>query len=313
VLACAPCAPPCARRHHTPHCPLLRAPQALAEEPDYDPALLQSAVALLNKQHAYGLADTLAALAQRVAKACAHQAKKQKRSLAALVSADAAAAAGGGAATADAVGAAAAGGSGMAADSAAVEAQIEALVARWRGGCGDGVPLSYEDAEAAYTQALTPLAVGVFDASVPGAYNSQFNAMAQQAEGARRVCALCVSGVLVSLRRLHAGWHVQCVQVRVCRSPHTTQPTSHARRPTPGTQATAARSSSAWAVSCATCAARRRCLLPRPPPALCARTQSGPTRCARCGRLAPCCLVGSDPTKPAMRMRRAHERACVPT
>jgi hypothetical protein len=40
-----------------------------------------------------------------------------------------------------------------------------------------------EQVAEAYKAALEPLAVGVFDAGAPGAYNSQFTALAAQPEG----------------------------------------------------------------------------------------------------------------------------------
>lgn len=55
-------------------------------------------------------------------------------------------------------------------------------MSRWSQGLG-GSPTSYDDAEQAYSPALEPLAVGVFDADVPGAYNSHFKTMANQQEG----------------------------------------------------------------------------------------------------------------------------------
>jgi hypothetical protein len=60
--------------------------------------------------------------------------------------------------------------------------QIQGLLARWGQVLGDG-PKTYEEAEQQYSQALEPLAVGVFDADAPGAYNSHFKTMANQQEG----------------------------------------------------------------------------------------------------------------------------------
>lgn len=60
--------------------------------------------------------------------------------------------------------------------------QIQGLLARWGQGLGDS-PKTYEAAEQPYSQALEPLAVGVFDADAPGAYNSHFKTMANQQEG----------------------------------------------------------------------------------------------------------------------------------
>jgi hypothetical protein len=66
--------------------------------------------------------------------------------------------------------------------------QVDGLLARWSGLLGTS-PISFDDAEQAYSQALQPLAVGVFDADAPGAYNSQFKALANQQEG--KCCLLC--------------------------------------------------------------------------------------------------------------------------
>lgn len=60
--------------------------------------------------------------------------------------------------------------------------QIQGLLARWGQGLGDS-PKTYEAAEQPYSQELEPLAVGVFDADAPGAYNSHFKTMANQQEG----------------------------------------------------------------------------------------------------------------------------------
>jgi len=143
--------------------------QALGEEPDYDDDLLQSAVKLLDSHHAYTAAETLSKVLAGVAKTPARQAKKQRRAPneSADGAADAAAAAG-------------------VASGDALDAQIEGLVARWGQGSGAS-PKTYDEAEQAYKQALDPLSVGVFDAGAAGAYNSQFNAMAQQAEGKGKV------------------------------------------------------------------------------------------------------------------------------
>jgi hypothetical protein len=60
--------------------------------------------------------------------------------------------------------------------------QVDGLLARWSGLLGTS-PISFDDAEQAYSQSLQPLAVGVFDSDAPGAYNSQFKALASQQEG----------------------------------------------------------------------------------------------------------------------------------
>jgi hypothetical protein len=44
-------------------------------------------------------------------------------------------------------------------------------------------PTTFEAAEAEYAEALGPLAMGEFDASAPGAYNSHFASMSRAAEG----------------------------------------------------------------------------------------------------------------------------------
>eukprot|EP00879_Flechtneria_rotunda_P026467 GHRR01028222.1.p1 GENE.GHRR01028222.1~~GHRR01028222.1.p1 ORF type:complete len:343 (+),score=131.99 GHRR01028222.1:32-1030(+) len=65
---------------------------------------------------------------------------------------------------------------------AGVEAEIQQLVNQWCQKVGPG-PSNFDQAEQAYEESLEPLAVGVFDASTPGAYNSHFAAMAAQSEG----------------------------------------------------------------------------------------------------------------------------------
>lgn len=52
--------------------------QALSEEPDYEDSLLQTAINLLNTQHAYAAADSLSAVLASVANTPARQAKKQR-------------------------------------------------------------------------------------------------------------------------------------------------------------------------------------------------------------------------------------------
>ncbi|KAF6265753.1 ubiquitin elongating factor core-domain-containing protein [Scenedesmus sp. NREL 46B-D3] len=158
--------------------------QALAEEPEFDPKLLQAAVDLLNASHAYAAADSLAAvLAAAVARTSAarggQQSKRQRTS-------QAGGPAGGTNAGADTDATAAAAAAEMEADGVltpeAVEAEVSQLVAAWGTVVGEG-PGSYEEAEGAYAAALQPLSVGVFDAAAAGAFNSQFSAMAAQPEG----------------------------------------------------------------------------------------------------------------------------------
>lgn len=52
--------------------------QALSEEPDYEDSLLQTAIDLLNKQHAYAAADSLSAVLASISNTRARQAKKQR-------------------------------------------------------------------------------------------------------------------------------------------------------------------------------------------------------------------------------------------
>ena len=47
----------------------------------------------------------------------------------------------------------------------------------------EGAAESYEGAQGGYVEALGDLGMGVFDAGVPGAYNSRFGQMAGEAEG----------------------------------------------------------------------------------------------------------------------------------
>jgi hypothetical protein len=164
----------------------------LTEESDFDPKLLQTAVDLLNSQHAYAAADSLAAvLAAAVARTASgrrsKQIKRQRTSPAAAAAADSPANAGtSGDGTAAAAAAAADDGDAMDEDGKltpeAVEAEVAKLVAAWGAEIGEG-PGSYEEAEQQYAAALEPLSVGVFDAAAAGAFNSQFSAMAAQPEG----------------------------------------------------------------------------------------------------------------------------------
>jgi hypothetical protein len=68
--------------------------------------------------------------------------------------------------------------------------------------------MGYEDAEAAYSKALEPLAVGVFDANVPGAYNSHFKAMANQQEGGSLQAPAWSGSWLAVLQAWLVGWLV---------------------------------------------------------------------------------------------------------
>jgi hypothetical protein len=157
--------------------------QALTKESDFDPKLLQTAVDLLNSQHAYAAADSLAAvLAAAVAGTdSARRSKQIKRQRTTPAAADSPANAG----TSDGTTPAA---DDMEEDSEltpeAVEAEVSKLVAGWGAEVGAG-PDSYEEAEKPYAAALVPLSVGVFDAAAAGAFNSQFSAMAAQPEGRR--------------------------------------------------------------------------------------------------------------------------------
>jgi hypothetical protein len=154
--------------------------QALSKESDFDPKLLQTAVDLLNSQHAYAAADSLAAvLAAAVAAAgkdSARRSKQIKRQRTTPAAADSPANGDGTTPAAD----------DMEEDSEltpeAVEAEVSKLVAAWGAEVGAG-PGSYEEAEKPYAAALVPLSVGVFDAAAAGAFNSQFSAMAAQPEG----------------------------------------------------------------------------------------------------------------------------------
>lgn len=155
--------------------------QALTEESEFDPKLLQTAVDLLNASHAYAAADSLAAvLAAAVARTSSGRRAKQIKRQRTSAEGDAAPASGV---------PASAEGDDTAADMdtdgeltpEAVEAEVSQLVGAWAA-VVEG-PGSYEEAEASYVAALEPLAVGVFDAAAAGAFNSQFSAMAAQPEG----------------------------------------------------------------------------------------------------------------------------------
>lgn len=156
-------------------CYLLPA-QALGDEPDYDDTLLQTAVTLLNNQHAYAAADVISGVLTEVAKTPSRLAKKQRTAASSTAQASIAAAA----ASTTAGGTLPAG--------AELDAQIQALVTGWSKGLRDS-PKTYQAADEQYKQALEPLAVGVFDATAPGAYNSQFNALASQPEGTSGLAA----------------------------------------------------------------------------------------------------------------------------
>jgi hypothetical protein len=159
--------------------------QALTEESEFDPKLLQTAVDLLNASHAYAAADSLAALlAAAVARTSTgrhSQHPKRQRTSPGAAAADAPAS--GVPASSDAAAA-----EDMETDGEltpeAVEAEVLQLVGAWAAVVGDG-PSSYEEAEQQYVAVLEPLSVGVFDAAAAGAFNRQFSAMAAQPEGMR--------------------------------------------------------------------------------------------------------------------------------
>jgi hypothetical protein len=170
----------------------------LTKESDFDPKLLQTAVDLLNSQHDYAAADSLAAvLAAAVAgtQDSARRSKQIKRQRTTGSPANAATSDGNTAA------AEAAADDDMEEDgeltAEAVEAEVSKLVAAWGSEVGAG-PGSYEEAEEPYAAALQDLSVGVFDAAAAGAFNSQFSAMAAQPEGGRW------GGCMM----LHCGLHV---------------------------------------------------------------------------------------------------------
>jgi hypothetical protein len=165
-------------------------------EPDYEAGTVEAAVKLLNENHQYALGDALAAVASRLAAASARSAGAGGGGSAGSDSASpstpskrqrqgsgGSGAGGSGAGPMDVDGAAGGGASGagglLEAAGGGSEAAIDALVASWK----LPGPGTYEEAEGPYQEALAGESVGVFEAGVPGAYNSHFTAIAGQAEG----------------------------------------------------------------------------------------------------------------------------------